>query len=87
VPVLQRGGPIDENDTDPALHLGERVVLFLAPAPASDPAPPGVYTIVDGGVGQWTVQADDTVDHHRPWPTELGTATTLAAFLEQVLAA
>jgi hypothetical protein len=100
--VVQWGGPNDVNDSDPALHVGERLVLFLRPTElgggisyVNPPTPGGSYDttclFVNGGVGQWIVGPGGTVVHHRPWPTsgqqEQAGAIPLAAFLAQVQAA
>jgi hypothetical protein len=100
--VLQYGGPNDVNDSDPALHVGERLVLFLWPTelgggisyvnpPTPDSGNDTACLFVNGGIGQWIVGPGDTVVHHRPWPTsgqqEQSKAIPLAAFLAQVQAA
>jgi hypothetical protein len=101
--VVQYGGPNDVNDSDPALHVGERLVLFLSTTSiedsqvsyadgfAPDSSLPTAFMIVNGGVGQWIVGPGGTVVHRRPWPTsgqqEQAKAIPLAAFLAQVQAA
>jgi hypothetical protein len=94
--VVQYGSPNDINDSDPALHVGERLVLFLGTTELGEgisyvnPPPPGsdipMFIIQNGGIGQWIVEPDGTAAHRSPWPTDMA-HLSLAAFLAQVQAA